>query len=407
MVGLILATLFAAATQTVPAPVDAEPILVEEVTAKAGLPVTYIRPTIDHVVTYNFTPYFSSKAGARLTYARRGHLVRQTTEYLTTRRPIDPPGQTNYSNLATNASAQGELRGPNEPSGFVIWREHEGKRPGDRYRLIKTEETQTIAGEHCAIWNAEPIVEKKGSRTGIQRRACIANDGVVLYDAWLYSSGGVGEERTAVKVERRKVALAEVLPPKDALNGRAWMALAASARPVETTRPRNFDVNLLRQPYWDKKTVRARRRGSDGWELSETWSNGEAQTFYLYHSSMALRFGITPERVDIDYTPDPKFSSWGSGTVPVTRMPPETVLGEQCSWFDAAVNVSDTTQLECRAADGLPLKTVSSSWGDNESTLIATSVSRGKTRLRDLLPPPALLRWQDWGWPELAKAAQK
>jgi hypothetical protein len=369
----------------------------------AGVPVTYAHPAIDHVVTYDFWRGFGPKGGDRVTVWRHRSLLRQTTEFIGSKRPFDPPSETNYANLATGASASGTLRPRGQNSGFTFWRETEKTRGRYRYNLVKTAEQRTIAGERCTMWRADPIGKRGDVFTGVARRGCIASDGVVLYDAWLYTSGGVAEERTATKVRRRKVTLAEVLPPRDAMSWSAWLQRAASLRPRPTGRPDNYDVELRRKTSMDgpDDPDRIRNRASGGWQMGESWSGPRRIGFNLSHSSHGLRLTESSESLGIYFQPEPKVTPTGFGEK-ATNGQPGKVLGEQCHWFDAAVNVSDYSRYECRSKDGLPLIVKENSWGNAKPPLIAVSLRRGKTRLRDLMPSRSTMSWAAWGWPELA-----
>jgi hypothetical protein len=359
---------------------------------------------VDHVVTYAFWRGFGPKGGDRITVWRHGAIVRQVTEYIGSKRDADPRSETIYSNFATGASISGTERGPDEPMGYTFWRENAKSRMQYRYELVRTAETKIFAGEHCTMWRADPLGERGGVFTGVPRRACITGDGVVLYDAWLYSSGGVAEERTAVRVERRRVAPKEVLPPKDALDWARWMVRAKTLEPKPTGRPANYDLTLTRNiPKlidWDGGADRIRNRASDGWMLAESWNRGQRRSFLLRHSSGGLSLSVA-ETLSISYYPKPKTPIWNNAVA--LKGAPRKVLGETCSGFNAAPNVSDYWRTECRSADGLPLIVDEDSWGNPAPTLTAVSLTRGKTRLRDLMPPAGMLNWTEWGWPELAR----
>lgn len=370
-----------------------------------NLPVTYTGPAVDHQVAYAFSRGWGPKGGDRITVWRHGNLIRQKTKYIGSKRDFDAAEVTDYSNLATGAAFQGVLRGPGERSGFTIWRRNETQPTRDRYLLVSTDGIRTIVGERCRIWRADPIAEKASISTGVKRRACITRDGVVLYDAWLYSSGEVAEERTALKVERRMVAASEVLPPKEAMNWGAWMARAKGLTPVSTPRPRNYDLLLKREGSWNDYPDTVRYRASDGWELVEESARAKLLRFHFYHSTSALRLRTSSSRLEISFSPAPKVGAWDAGTKPLDRDPPRKILGEECRWFNTTVNVSDYSRYECRSKDGIPLIVEEGREGGDEPTLTAVSVSREKTKVGDLMPPRGLLRWSKWGWPELEPKA--
>jgi hypothetical protein len=253
----------------------------------AGVPVTYARPAVDHVVTYAYWRGFGPRGGDRITVRRHGSLVRQTTEYIGSKRDADPKTETNYTNLATGAAASLTERGPGAPMGITFWRETEKTRGQYRYEFVRTAEVRTIAGERCQMWRADPLGEKGHAFTGVPRRACITNDGVVLYDAW----GQVSEERTAIKIERRKVALADVLPPREALDWNAWLGRVGQLQRKPTGRPVNYDLLLTRRTSMDTAgdPDRVRYRASEGWELRESWAGAKRVGFTLFDTSFAVR----------------------------------------------------------------------------------------------------------------------
>lgn len=380
---------------TVPAPDQG-------VSAPPNLPVSFVRPAVDHAVTYAFWRGFGPKNGDRIKLTRHQNLVRETTKYLASKRDFEQASVTSYSNLTTNASVRGDFRGPREISGFTFWRRDKSDRGQFRYHLVKTDELRSIAGERCTMWRAEPIRRSRGEGTGVPRRACITSDGLVLYDAWFYSSGGVGEERTALTVERREVTPAEVLPPREALNFRSWTERAVARQAVPTGRPRNFELRMKQESSW-KEPDRARFRGSNGWELWEEWSKGKLQRFRFYHSSSTLRAHASPDQLEIYFQPAPKVASWDSSTEPLDRKAERMVLGEECRWFNTTVNVSDYSRHECRAEDGLPLIVEEGGQGDDWSTLVAVFASRGKTDVNALMPPSSIMSWEAWGWPDLER----
>lgn len=362
-----------------------------------AIPVAYTRPAPDNVVTYSFWRGFGPKGGDRITVWRHGQLIRQLTQYIRSKRDADPSAEMSYANLGTGASADGFLRGPGEPSGFVLRRETEETRKRYRYELSRTSEVRTIASEHCAVWRADPIGTRGHVFTGVARRACITGDGIVLYEAWLYFDGTVAQERIATEVERRRVGLAEVLPPKAVMNWAAWRARAEASPSEPTGRPGNYELELIEAG--SPRSIRY--RASSGWEQQEEWSAGKRQHFYLTHSSGTLQLSESSEMLSINFNPQRRFgqSDWGIKQLDKTG----EALGEECRWFNTAVNVSDYGRLECRSKDNLPLIVQEYSWGHPRPPLTAVSLLRGNTPLSALMPSARTMRWSEWGWPELAR----
>jgi len=374
----------------------------QSVKAPNNLSVIYTRPAVDHVVTYSFWRGFGPKGGDRVAIWRHGALVRQKTEYIASKRASDPSEVISYSNLATGASAAGTLRGPREASGFTFWRETPESRERYRYQLVKTSERRLIVGETCTVWRADPLGAPGSVWTGVAHRGCVTDDGVVLYEAWLYRDGKVAEERTAIEVSRRHVAPSEVLPPRTALNWQAWFARARRLPRMATGRPANYDLRLQRTS--SAQTGQAlevvRHRASDGWERRDRLLDGKLDQLTLDHSSGSLGISLNTTSFSIRYNPahSPKRLGFGEKA---TGDAPERVLGEECRWFNATVNFSDYSRFECRSTDGLPLMIKERSRGTVKPSLVAVAITRGRTRLRDLMPRSELLTWTAWGWPEL------
>lgn len=365
--------------------------------APPSMPISYMRPAIDHVVTYAFWRGFGRKGGDRITVWRHGNLVRETTDYIGSKRAFEPAEETSYSNLATHASFSGKLGGPGQISGFTIWGEKH--HTVGRYDVMQTGEMRKVAGERCGVWRAKNLDDR-----GVPSVACITADGVVLYNAYLAHDGSPFLERTAIKVERRRVELSEVLPPKRALDFASWLKRVRAAASKPTGRPPNYDLQLKRGTRLNLEELaeRERDRASGGWAAAEKWQGGQLQGFSLRHSSGELTLTYGDGTLSVSYSPTPRGAPLDMGVAPLKKAA-ETVLGERCAWFDTARNVTDYWRAECRSRDGLPLIILENSWGSPLSEYRAASVTRGKTALRDVMPPARLFDWSAWGWPELQR----
>lgn len=361
------------------------------VTPPAGSSPIYTRPAVDHVVTYAWWRGFGPKGGDRLTLSRRGKMVREDQEPIGSRRPFDAARSTSYFNLVTAASFNGDLPKVGERGGVSLVH---GNRSEDRYRLISTGETRNVAGEDCTIWRAEP--ERDG---GVKHLGCLTRDGVVVYHATLYGDGVIGEERTALKVERRKLRDEEILPPKAAMHWAAWLARTQAAGPPPSASP-NHEVRLKLNGGSGGGPDELRYRASSGWSSTEAYSSGKLDIYRLANAAGTLNLAKEAGRITIFGGPGAELGSLGLRVQALDRAP-ERVLGEECRWFDTTVGFADTSRIECRAKDGLPLVIVERARG-GERRYAAASLSRGKTAPEDVTPPAQLLDWTSWGWPDLA-----
>jgi hypothetical protein len=362
----------------------------EGVVVPRGLSPIFARPAVDHVITYAWSRGFGPKGGDRITIWRHGAWVREDQHLMGSRRPFEQEHSTTFSNVDTGASLSGILPVADKPGGVSVWRS-EG--PGPTHKFVPTGQTRTIAGEQCAVWRADPLP------SGIPHEGCIAPDGVVLHQSWLFSGGEIGQELTAVKIERRPVPPTSVLPPDELLNWDRWLKQTEGSPPVDTGQPKSFEVRLKQtsgQIGHVPKELRYRAGG--GWLSSERWVGGTLKHLALSHSSGSLTLTKSEGSLSIGRGPPRSAASIASGVKLLDRLH-ERVLGETCAWVDTAVGVSDYSRLECHTSDRLPLLIIETSWGHAEE-YVAVSITRGLTRQHELMPS-GMLEWTQWGWPEL------
>ena len=358
-----------------------------------SLSPAFPREAVDHVVIYASFRGWGPRDGDRATIARHGGLVRLETRLIATHRPgVEAAVETSFANIATGASmslgrdAQGAL------SGASLWG---GRREADlpswrRRRVMRTAQSEQILGERCTIWRAEPETE------GPIYTACIAADGVVLRDTVLYRDGRVMSERLALSVERRPVAPAEVLPPREALDWAYWV------RPAPVRPGDNYALSLAAPN--GSGAARERSFLSDGVAKSEEQrSGGEITMISVTAPGVALNYhGAEPQlsisRLNGSPGPGPAATF---ASAPLPERAPLHLLGETCHWVNAAVGVSDYGRIECRTADSLPLVIEEFGRGGSRGRWEAVSLSRGRTPAGSVRPPADLLSWRRWGWPML------
>lgn len=341
--------------------------------------------SVDHAVTYSWWRGFGPKGGDRITTYRHQNLIREDKQLIGSRREAEQPRDTHFSNLETGSSAS---IGPN---AITISRA-KGAEP--LYRRISTGERRRIAGESCTMWRAVPIKEH-----GVEHRACVTDDGVVLYEAALYRDGSTMEERIALRVERRPVSKAEVLPPRLALSWPHWVHRLRN--PI--TKGLNFEVRLTQSNTPAGHVFEKYHRAAGGWESAESLSDGKAELVMMRHASGALSLMASHDTLTISMR-ETVNASLPERDAPVRRIGrgSDVVLGERCIWVEPLPVVHDAETVECRASDGLALITELRSWG-SLFRYEATSVTRGRTIVADVVPPAPLLSWANWGWPELGR----
>src|SRR5262249_11235184 len=83
---------------------------------------------------------------------------------------------------------------------------------------------------------------------------------------------------------------------------------------------------------------------------------------------------------------------------PVNTGQRETILREECTWFDMTPGMMDAGLAQCRTQDEIVLKETHTMRGGGQ-TLQAVRLSRSPVGLADVLPPPDVLRRETWGIP--------
>jgi hypothetical protein len=267
------------------------------------------------------------------------------------------------------------------------------------YTPIKTPVRETFLGETCAVWEVLRARDTGAGRSQLTRLSCVTDDGIELW--YKIASGAYVLSRAeATRIERRAIAPNEVQPPRDLLSLDAWFDDA----PATANTPSSFETVLERVGDGTKTTRTIRRRG--GWTSIGVVSAGALQTLEVSHASGSFTF-----RIDAALLNAPALL-----TVMMLRSPPasgpplpanapmdlgkhETVLGEQCRWFDMMPGVQDASHAACRTQDGITLKEDFGSWGSH-SHFGAIRFLRRPVGLDEIKPPPALLARNRWGLPE-------
>jgi len=291
--------------------------------------------------------------------------------------------------LTINHGKEGEY------SGFSVFLRPERSPYWDR-AAIKTGERQTFLGETCTVWD---VARSGTSPNELRRTSCVTDDGIELWYK-LATTTSVFTRAEATRVERRPVPAAETRPPRDALRLDPWFDNAA----VPAKTPPDFEAVLERTDGGPKSTRTIRQRG--GWTSVAVHEGTALRTLDVTHAfgSFRFRFDAATPTTRAGLNLMTLRSPPVSGPPLPSREPEdtgktETVLGEQCRWYDMMPGVSDASQGACRTRDGVTLKEEFSSWGDRRS-FVAVRFARRPVALDEIKPPPALLERKTWNLPD-------
>jgi hypothetical protein len=265
------------------------------------------------------------------------------------------------------------------------------------YTPIKTNERQTFLGETCTVWDAQRASNPGPGRPQLNRTSCVTDDGIELWYKFA-STTYVFSRAEATRVDRRPVSSDEVHPPRGLPSLDPWFENAA----VPDKMPPDFEAALEDEAHKLTRTIRQH----GGWTYIEVSSGAALQTLEISHAFASFRFRYdagaptTPARLNVMTLRSPP----ASGPPLPAREPKdmdktETVLGEQCRWYDTMPGVMDASHTACRTQDGITLKETFSSWGST-SSFAATRFARRPVRLDEIKPPPAVLDRKTWGLPE-------
>ena len=245
--------------------------------------------------------------------------------------------------------------------------------------LKRTELLEHALGETCRVWNFKT--------RDITKTFCLTADGIPLWHRWV-AHGNILDASHAISIIRRHVEEAEVALPGWALDLRTW---GARPEPVPGAKP-NDKVLLTACPTAEntcQNTLEVRRLGGITASTSID-KDGRWETYVgpLYSISSEQTPGGKLRRLDIqpthsgNDTPGPK---------PVNVRPPREMnyAGERCAALSSS-NAPDASHSECLSADGILLASFFNGW--TSRNLQAKVVTRGKTTMRDVLPPDDILR---------------
>lgn len=262
--------------------------------------------------------------------------------------------------------------------------------PGFDYASRKTGKIWKAAGQRCDIWEVYRAVDQ--GYTTVTRMGCVTRDGIEVA-RWSNGRTGnlLGDRITGYYLRRGKMDEADIRPPTPALDLSAWLA----ARPAAAGNPDGYEVVLKDESA--RRTVTIRHQA--GASYTETANPDGSRDMFGDRGdgvTVSARVGATgaPESYTARRGPAPR-------TLPDARLPlpPQTVLGQTCAWFDAMPDVADAGQTECRTADGVVL-VVRKSGPDGEVTLTAVTLSRRPLAAAELTPPAWLLDLRRWGVPD-------
>lgn len=211
-----------------------------------------------------------------------------------------------------------------------------GPKPREENTRSKTSERDTVLGELCEIWQMGEIGDSKN-----YQRSCVTPDGIEL---WRRFTNQRRSGRELVAMERRAVSENDVLPPAHIFDWKTW----SPPEPESGAASGTSDVLVILEPAADARpdqwTKRRNIRRHHAWTYIENIEGGGRRRASVdnHETRLHLRFEIHPNgkfaslvlyQLESDLPPRP--------LVPLKGREKETILGEECTWFDPSPGTMD------------------------------------------------------------------
>ncbi|MGJ5178370.1 hypothetical protein ACQR16_20195 [Bradyrhizobium oligotrophicum] len=296
---------------------------------------------------------------------------------------------TNVGTILVDAHGRSFLRGPYRSSDT-------------EYAPRNTGERQIHLGESCTVWEV--------SRTTGDipvHLSCVSDDGIELWQKSLKSSTReVTSSAEATQIERRPVSTEDARPPRSvfALN---WPDDRDTLPPIA---PEKSDYELVMEQTMSppgREVIRTVRRHGP-WEFTEE-TTGKLRTIHVIHDfgqvrstyetddsgarqslwiDIRVRTPAEQERIDAHF--------WAALPRPLIPDRTDTVLGENCRWFDLMPAMAGGRTSSCLTKDGIALK--ERHFWDNSLTSewTAIHITRHPITIDEIKPPAELLSPQIW-----------
>lgn len=346
----------------------------------------------DAVVTYNRPPP-TFGAPSRETWIRYGQRIRinSQSEYdkgvVLTNQTFTQPGQ--QVSFQLSRYRDGSL------ASLALMNDPLAAPPRMELRQF-TGELETHVGERCRVWRvAHPMKD----HSDFVQSGCITDGGVEL---WKRQANV--DAIFAAKVSYREVSPEDVRVPIEALDLASWGVPAGLA-----DHTRDYEVILRAEgegqgqdqhqvsrrsgPWIYTRTESSQRERRSGQWVGLHISNAEAGLDLHYSEGLNEARSLSITRYSLDRTS----IAFADPRERVAKRPNETIIGEECQWWDMEPGMSDAGRAECITPDGISLKIENYSRA-RRSTIVAIGLRRSPQPLSAVLPDESMVSPAAWGF---------
>ncbi len=278
--------------------------------------------------------------------------------------------------------------------------------PGMDEEPRNTGERQTRLGENCTVWETMRSAKKQPGNLGFSALSCVTDDGIELWQR-SGSATSIYGSAEATRIERRPVAPEEVRPPRDLLALDWWdhgVAANPSKPDYESSMEQVADGSKSGPP-----AVRTMRRAGPWRFKQEVTGTRTVVEIFRDGTQLGLSYQSdesgNPAHLMIS-RPYPESGKAASPSPPRKIEPVamdrhETILGEQCQWFDMMPGSTNWNLSACLTDDKIVLAESSVGLGYVLGRLhfawTATRLTRRPIPIDEIRLPAELLMPRTWG----------
>jgi hypothetical protein len=263
------------------------------------------------------------------------------------------------------------------------------------HRTFKTGERQVLLGESCEVWDIRRWNPRDVPPPAF---SCVTDDGIELWHKDMHS-GEVTGSFEVTNFLRRSVQADEVRPPSDLLELKSWTDSTEQPGATVTMAGAPPDFETMLRDRWFTRITRRHHP----WAYTQTKDLDVVRKVSIVNDASGLHIDFEADaggdfmRMSISKAPPGPHHLAGT---PVDLGRKETVLGEECTWFDMLPRMMDAGLHQCRTPDGIVLKEQEISRGSKHEGYAAVQLQRREVGPAEVLPPSDILKRETWGIPE-------
>ncbi|MGV3549556.1 hypothetical protein [Rhizobium sp.] len=266
-----------------------------------------------------------------------------------------------------------------------------------------TGRTEVLAGETCSWHEVSRRPERE--KFGPIYFSCITGDGIDIGERVMSSPDTLMAATTLTTLTRRPVKRTDVLPKAEWFEAAFWLTpdkvydRRGGEHPdfVMSLEGRDGQQMTWKRRYpWNHQDIRER----DGSRVIKVWNEKTKQGIYFSAAKGGVFRSLTAAN-PVDPTKPSGY--FGFGSTPKAMTERETVIGEDCQWFDMTPGMMDASQHQCMTKDDIALKILNGSGWGRGSAYEAIALMRRDVAIEEIMPPADIFDPGRWGFDVVEK----